>query len=64
MKSTIQPFKSLGNSKSSLKRKIHHNTSSHSKTGKNSNTKANLAPKGAGEGTATETFNQQKKRVN
>ena len=36
-------------SKSSPKGEIHHNTSIHSKTGKNSNTKANLTHKGARE---------------
>ena len=41
--------KSLGCSKSGPKGEIHHNTSIHSKTGKNSNTKANLTPKGARE---------------
>ena len=35
-------------SKSSPKGEIHHNTSIHSKTGKNSNTKANLTHKEAG----------------
>ena len=39
----------MGYSKSSPEGEIHRNTSSHSKIGKNSNTKANLAPKGAGE---------------
>ena len=37
--------KSLGHSKSSPEGEIHHNTSIHPKTGKNSNTKANFAPK-------------------
>ena len=41
---TIQ--KSLGYSKSSPEREINRNTSIHPKTGKNSNTQANLAPKG------------------
>ena len=34
------------------------------KIGKNSNTQANLAPKGTGERTANKTYTQQKKRVN
>ena len=38
----------MGYSKSSPEGEIHRNTSIHPKTGKNSNTKANLAPKGAG----------------
>ena len=41
--------KSLGYSKSSSEGEIHRNTSIHPKTGKNSNSKANLALKGAGE---------------
>ena len=36
----------------------------HPNTGKDSNTKANLAPKGAGEKTANRSYTQQKKRVN
>ena len=35
--------------KAVLRGEIHRNTNIHPKTGKNSNTKANLAPKGAGE---------------
>ena len=34
------------------------------KTGKNSNTQTNPAPKGTGERTANKTYTQQKKRVN
>ena len=34
------------------------------KTGKNYNTKTNLAPKGTGERTANKSYTQQKKRVN
>ena len=41
-----------------------YNTSIHSKTGKNSNTKANLSHKGAREKTANRSYTQQKKRVN
>ena len=41
----------MGYIKSSPEGEIHCNTSIHPKTGKNSNTKANLAPKGAGEPT-------------
>ena len=36
----------------------------YSKTGKNSNIKANLTPKGAREKTANRSYTQQKKRVN
>ena len=64
MRMKIQPSKSLAYSKSSPKGKIHHNTSIHPKTGKNSNTKANLVPKGAGEKTANRSYTQQKKTVN
>ena len=60
----IQPFKIFGNSKSSPEEEIHRNTHIHPKTGRNSNTKANLAAKGAGEGAANKTFTQQKKTVN
>ena len=42
----------MGRSKSSPKAEIHRNTSIHSETGKNSNTKANLTDKGAREKTA------------
>ena len=51
-------------SKSSPEGEIHRNTSIHPKTGKNSNTKANLTPKGAREKTANISYTQQKKRVN
>ena len=64
MRMKMQPFKIFGCSKSSPEGEIHRNTSIHPKTGKNSNTRANLAPKGAGEGTANKTFTQQKKTVN
>ena len=60
----IQPFKSLGYSKSSPEGEINHNTSIHPNIGKNSHTKANLAPKGAGERTSNRSYTQQKKRVN
>ena len=59
----IQPFKIFGMQQSSPEGEIHRNTSIHQKTGKNSNAKANHAPKGAGEGTANETFIQQKKTI-
>ena len=45
-------------------REIHCNTSVPQKIGKNPNTQANLAPKGAGEGTAKEIFTHQKTTVN
>ena len=64
MRMKIQPCKISGYSKSSPEGEKHCNTSIHPKTGKNSNTKANLGPKGAAGGTAKETFTQQKKRVN
>ena len=64
MKMKIQPFKHLGYSKSSAKREIHCKTSLPQKTGKNSNTQANLALKETGERTANKTYTQQKKRVN
>ena len=54
----------MGCSKSSPEGEILHNTSSHPKTGKNSNTKANLTPKGARENAANRSYTQQKKRVN
>ena len=54
----------MGYSKSSPKRELHHNTSLPQEIGKNSNTHANLAPKGTGERTANKTYTQQKKRVN
>ena len=44
----IQPSKIFGIQQRSPEGEIHHNTSIHPKTGKNSNTKANLAPKGTG----------------
>ena len=49
--------------KAVLRGKYIANTSSHPKTGKNSNTKANLTPKGAREKTANRSCNPQKKRV-
>ena len=49
--------------KAVLRGEIHRNTSIHPKTGKKSNTKANPAPKGAGEKTANETLTQQKKTI-
>ena len=64
MRMKIQSFKSLGCSTSSPKGEIHCNTSIHSKTGKNSNTKANLTHKGVREKTANRSYTQQKKRVN
>ena len=64
MRMKIQPFKILGYSKSSPEGEIHRNTNIHQKTGKNSNTKANLAPKGTGERTANKTYSKQKKRDN
>ena len=57
-------FKIFGIQQSSPEGEIHRNTSIHPKIGKNSNTKANLAPKGAGEGIANRSHTQQKKRVN
>ena len=56
--------KSLGYSKSSPKREIHCNSSIPQKIGKNSNTQANLAPKGTEERRANKTYTKQKKRVN
>ena len=50
--------------KAVLRGKYITNTSIHPKTGKNSNTKANLTPKGAREKTANRSYTQQKKRVN
>ena len=64
MRMKIQPFKILGCSKSSPKGEIHRNTSIHPKTGKNSNTNANLTHKGAREKTANRSYTQQKKLVN
>ena len=63
MRMKIQPFKILGYTKSP-KKEIHHNTRIHPNIGKNSNTQANLAPKGTGERAANKTYTQQKKRVN
>ena len=54
----------MGYSKSSPEGEIHRNKSTHPKTGKNSNTKANIAPKGTREKTANRSYTQQKKRVN
>ena len=54
----------MGYSKSSSKREMHRNTSIPQKIGKNSNTQANLAPKGTGERAANKTHTQQKKRLN
>ena len=64
MRMNIQPLKYLACSKSSPKGEIHRNTSIHSKTGKNSNTKANLTHKGAREKTANRSYTQEKKGVN
>ena len=65
MRMNIQPFKIFGmQQKQSGVRCIHRNTSIHSKTGKNSNTKANLTRKGAREKTSNRSYTQQKKRVN
>ena len=64
MRMKIQPFKIFGNSKSSPEGEIHRNASIHSKTGKNSNTKANLTHKGAREKTANRSYTQEKKGVN
>ena len=60
----IQPFKIFGIQQSSPEGEIHRKSSIYPKTGKNSNTKANLAPKGAREKTATRSYTQQKKRIN
>ena len=64
MKMKIQLFQIFGYNKSSPKREIHLNTSIPQKTGKNSNTKANFAPKGTGERTASISYTKQKKRDN
>ena len=61
MKMKIQLFKIFGISKSSCKREKHCNTSLPQKIGINSNTQANLAPKGTGERTASKTYTQQKR---
>ena len=61
---TVQNFGRQRYSKSSPEREIHCNTSIPQKTGKNSNTQANLAPKGAGEKTANNTYTQEKKIFN
>ena len=50
-------------SKSSPKGEIHRNTSIHSKTGKNSNTKANFTHKGAREKAADRSYTQQRKEL-
>ena len=50
--------------KAGMRGEIHHNTSIHPKTGKNSNTKANLAPKEAREKKANRSYTQQNKRIN
>ena len=64
MRMKIQPFKIFGiQQKTSLGRNISQK-SIHSKTGKNSNTKANLTPKGAREKTADRSYTQEKTRVN
>ena len=64
MKIRYDRSKSLGYSKSSPKGEIHRNTSIHPFTGKKSNTKAYLAPKGAGEKTANRSYTEEKKGVN
>ena len=53
----------MGYSKGSPKGEIHRNTSIHSKTGKNSNTKANLTHKGAREKTADPTPSRRKELI-
>ena len=60
----IQPFKIFGIQQRSPEGEIHRNTSIHPKTGKNSNTKANLTHKGVRENTANRSYTQQKKGVN
>ena len=50
--------------KAVLRRKYIAIQASIKKTGKNSNTKAKLAPKGTGERAANKTHTQQKKRAN
>ena len=60
MRLKIQLFKILY-SKSSPEREIHLNTSIPQKIGKNSNTQANLTPKGTGERTANKTYTKQKR---
>ena len=64
MRMKIQPSKIFGCSKSSPEGEIHRNISIHSKTGKNSNTKANLTHKGAREKTTNRSYTQEKKGVN
>ena len=54
----------MGYSKSSPKREIHHNISIPQKTGKDSNTQANLTPIGTGERTGNKAYTKQKKRDN
>ena len=63
MRMKIQPFKIFG-IQQSPEREIHHNTSIPQKIGKNSNTQANLAPKGNGERTANKAYTKWKKRDN
>ena len=53
----------MGYRKNSSEGGIHRNTSIHPFTGKKSNTKAYLAPKGAGEKTANRSYTQQKKLI-
>ena len=59
-----QPFKIFRTQLKQSEGEIYHDTSIHPKTRKNSNTKTNLAPKGAEEGKANKTFHQQKKTAN
>ena len=54
----------LWDTESSPEGEIHCSTSIHPKTGKNPNTKANLAPKGPGDKTANRSYTQQKKIIN
>ena len=54
----------LWDTENSPEGKIYRNISIPPKTGKDSNTKANLAPKRAREKTANRSYTQQKKRVN
>ena len=53
----------MGYSKSSPQREIHRNTNIPQKTGKNSNTQANLAPKGTGERTANRAYTNRRKEI-
>ena len=59
----ILPYKILGMQLKHSKGEIYHSTSIHSKTGMNSNTKANLTHKGAREKAADRSHTQQK-RIN